>query len=995
MVTRNQWYQFRKLEILTAEDIPAGGVYELNQENGKLALTLTLNKSESKDLQHFLDLCSKRLRTLLIREANVVELDLSELTGIHKIVLQRNTDLSVLRGIEKLADLSVLELSDCDLRSFSLNTPLIHMRHLTAINVTFSSADFLRSFPNLARAVLSSSRFTQFPSLEGMNKLLSLQLSNAFVPNINHVKFPPNLVTINLSGTPIRRLPDAIRNLRKLNILEVSRTRLVEIPDWLVDLRLPFFRRESYGNGRGIYLYNTKVLGVDMSIFDQSQETIFQWFEARKRTKQAAESGAEIEEDQPLNELKVVFLGDGGAGKSHTIARLLRDGEQSEDFPNVSTPGIVIKDKTYQIVDKEIKVHYWDFGGQDILHSMHRMFLTKRTLYVVMVNVRDGNQDERARYWLHNLRSFADGAPVLLVLNQMDMNENASVNESDLRKLYPNLAREIAKISTLTYGDDQFREKFIDVLLRQIGQMDILDVPFTAAWRRLKEMLQGMTKSYIYGDDFQEFCNECGVKGSDTIRRDLLNWFSDLGISFCYNDSASLKDYVVLRPDWITNAIYIILFNRMDTVKNGLVKHEDIYRMLSSEDMEAVRRTVTNARYKPFEVDYVLKVFRKFRLSFLVKDGEEFLPMLCDANTTDDAAEYETDASALEFWMYYEYLPNNVIHRLMVDRRNELDLKNVWLTGARFVYDNTGLSAVVKSEDKLIRIIVKKDTLKGVPPQFYLDALKDDLERISREMGLTVTGTEVVYKASDKIAHFDYEELLYAQREGDTYIRSKALGGRIPIADILKQSDHPADEAKSRFIHALTNACVKLQDNRNYWLSNMSDKQKKTCEDDRTTYLRDMLSQSGYICQDQHFAGDAVGGHRAGELDLDIRLEPDTHWTAMEALNLNGAELAKWNSHLDKLLRNYNQSGRTFLFHVGYLTCDEKINEKIKFTEICTKFWDHMRNYMPNGVRVLSTREFSLEWPNHDAPSYVRAMECVYDCGSPITVYHFFVRMHP
>ena len=296
---------------------------------------------------------------------------------------------------------------------------------------------------------------------------------------------------------------------------------------------------------------------------------------------------------------------------------------------------------------------------------------------------------------------------------------------------------------------------------------------------------------------------------------------------------------------------------------------------------------------------------------------------------------------------------------------------------------------MVKSEDKLIRIMVKKDAPKGVQPQFYLDALKDDLERISREMGLNVTETEVVYKTADKVAHFDYEELLYAQQEGDTHIRSKALGGRVAIADILKQSDHPADEAKTKFIHALTNACVKLQDNRNYWLSNMNDKQKKTCEDDRTTYLRDILSVK-FICQDQHFTGDAVGGHRAGELDLDIRLEPDTHWTALEALNLNGAELANWNSHLDKLLKHYNQSGRTFLFHVGYLTCEET-----KFTGICTKFWDHMRTYMPNGMRVLSAREFPLEKPNHDAPGYIRAMECVYDCGSPITVYHFFVRMHP
>ena len=430
--------------------------------------------------------------------------------------------------------------------------------------------------------------------------------------------------------------------------------KLKELPDWLPEPGLPISRNVL---GDGIRLCNTTVEGVDMSIFDQSQETILEWFENRKA--------------QPLNELKVVFLGDGGAGKSHTIARLLNDGAQTGDFPDISTPGIVIKDKPYKFEDKEVKVHFWDFGGQEILHSMHRMFLTERTLYVVMLNVRDGTQDDRARYWLYNLRSFAKGAPVLLVLNQMDMNENATLNESDLRKLYPTLAPDVVKLSTLKYSDGEFEEKFIDVLRRQIGSMDILAFPFTPSWSRLKEKLQNMEKPYIFSDDFRKFCDECGVTDSDKIRRNLLNWFSDLGVSFCYSGSASLEDYVVLRPDWITNAIYIVLFNKAETANNGQVSHEVIYKMLSSRDMEKYRRTVTKATYKPYEVDYVLKVFRKFRLSFLAEDGIEFLPMLCNANANPISTVYETDPDALEFRMYYEYLPNNVIHRLMVEMRQD------------------------------------------------------------------------------------------------------------------------------------------------------------------------------------------------------------------------------------------------------------------------------------------------------------------------------------
>lgn len=744
---------------------------------------------------------------------------------------------------------------------------------------------------------------------------------------------------------------------------------LESLPDWLPDLKLPFSRSLA---ADGIKLCDTSVVGVDMSIFDQSQEAILQWFEERKQAR----------ETQPLNEVKVVFLGDGEAGKSHTIARLLNDGKQVKKFRGVSTPGIVIEDKDYTIGDRQVKVHFWDFGGQEILHSMHRMFLTKRTLYVVLLNVREGNQDDRARYWLHNLKSFADGAPVLLVLNKMDMNKNASVNEEDLRKLYPGLT-EVVKLSTLTYSDDKFKEKFVDVLTKQIGDMDILDLPLIAAGRRVKERLQSMTDSYIHGDVFRRFCNECGVEGTDAVRRDLLEQFGQLGVSFCYSDSMELEDHVVLRPDWITNAIYIILFNKVEAVNNGLVSHDTIYRMLSSEDTEKYRRTVAAATYKREEVDYVLKVFRKFRLSFLVEEGVEFLPMLCDANSTIAAAEYENDPNALEFRMHYEYLPNNVIHRLMVERRKELDRDNVWLTGARFVCGDTGRSAVVKSEGNLIRILVRADK-EPRDPQRYLDELKTSLERINAIMGLTVANMEVIYKEDGKSACFDYADLMFAQEIGETHIPCRELRKRVRLADVLMQSDFPEDEKQKKLMADIRQACELLQNRKKFW---------DATEDERTDYLMDMLVSKDYTVLDQHRGGISAGGIQSGELDLDIRLTPGDAWSALEALNLKGSsesQIKYWNAHLKKLLDNYNDVGRSFLFHVSYVQCP-----KDKFGKIMADMYEHMRFYSPRGFELL--RRFVSPVPlgnERDQNQFLRAVKCVYDCGGvTMTVYQFFVRI--
>ena len=881
--------------------------------------------------------------------------------SLEEIISQCNPMLAVLwvRGhgttaidLSRFQNLTVLDLANC--------------RNLRKV-------DGLASLTQLKHLNLGGTKLDGLPNLSNLEKLEELILWELPLKEVQGLEKLLKLRRLVLRQTKITRVPECIRGMRRLEALNLSELILEELPEWLPELGLNF---DMWGSLTGINLSGTTVENVDMSVFNRSQEYIWQWFEERKKLKESQE-----EKPKPLNELKVVFLGDGEAGKSHTIARLLNDGVQVEEFRGVSTPGIVIEDKTYQIGDREIKVHYWDFGGQEILHSMHRMFLTTRTLYVVMLNVREGNQDDRARYWLHNLRSFANGAPVLLVLNKMDMNKNASVNESDLRELYPNLT-DIVKLSTLTFKDQEFQQEFLSVLLKRIGEMDILSMPLTSAGRQVKEKVQNMQDNYIHGDDFREFCDESGVVGSDNIRRDLLDVFGELGVSFCYSGSARLEDYVVLRPDWITNAIYIILFNKVEAVTNGLVTHDTIYRMLSSEDTENIQRTVASATYTREEVDYVLNVVRKFRLSFPVEDeATEFMPMLCDANSTSAAKEYENDPESLEFRMHYEYLPNNVIHRLMVDHRIELDRNHVWLTGARFVCGNTGRSAVVKSEGNLLRIFVRAEG-EFRDPQKYLDKLKGTLERINEEMGLTVAKMEVAYKENGKTVYFDYRNLLFLQEIGDTDIPSMELRKRVPLVSVLMQSDFPEDEKQRKLKGDIWQACEMLQEKKLYW---------EASEDERTELLAMLLRAKKYIAMEQHRTGVSAGGIQSGELDLDIRLTPGDSWSAMEALNLTGSSASQieyWNAHLKKLLDNYNHVGRSFLFHISYVGC-----AKSRFDQVCGEMYEHIRFHSPENYELQ--RRFVYWLPSQaGANQFVRAAKAVYDCGGiPMTVYHYFVRI--
>ncbi len=55
----------------------------------------------------------------------------------------------------------------------------------------------------------------------------------------------------------------------------------------------------------------------------------------------------------------------------------------------------------------------------------------------------------------------------------------------------------------------------------------------------------------------------------------------------------------------------------------------------------------------------------QFGLSLQIGEDREFIPMLCQKHPTPDLAPYKTDAAVLEFHADFDYLPSNVLQRLM------------------------------------------------------------------------------------------------------------------------------------------------------------------------------------------------------------------------------------------------------------------------------------------------------------------------------------------
>ena len=892
-------------------------------------------------------------------------LDLTRMKALKTLEIKSNQRLQTVEGLSYLCELKTLSfykvpgIREMDFSGL-YKLELLQLGNMPALSRISALDEFhklrylwlYRNAVDISSVDLSGMRFLEALSLDHLPRLWQ----------IDGLEKLEQLTKVDISYTPMRRIPEGLRG-KPLNRLDLSGLELEALPDWLPELGLEFTKK---GYGNGIRLENTTVDGVDMSIFDQPQEMILQWFESRKK-----------DDAVPLQEVKVVFLGDGEAGKTHTIARLLNDGNEplAEHFDDKATPGIVIRDKPYVLDGAKIKVHYWDFGGQEILHSMHRMFLTERTLYVVLINARDDTQDDRARYWLHNIRSFAGNSPVLLVLNKIDQNPNASINETELRELYGGL-RQVVRLSALHDSREQFNAALTDALMDEIRSLGTIGTLWPSSWAKLKTSLETMKTNFITGTEYKQMCRDSGVEKS---REELLHWFNDLGVSFFYQGSRRLEHYVILRPEWITNGIYILLFNRSEETKNGLIPMDAIYEMLKPEDEDTYRRVLRGVTYDVHETDYVLEVMRKFRLSYNVSGEKEFIPALCQRDSMPIAKQYAEAADALEFRMTYDYLPDNVIHRLMVEMWQDLQLSDVWRTGALFRQQGTGLSAVVKSEGDVLRIFVRSENSMH-RPNTYLCILKENIDRINRDMKLKAPLAEVIYKTPQGSDCFDYEDLLNALADGEDTYRSKKLRRQIPIRDILNQTGRGVELELQQLREDLVTACMQLQGNPMYWGST---------EDQRNTFLRDVLRSRDYLVNDQSFQGVGGGRRGYGELDLEIRREKDIPWTILEALRIKDGSKTEWNRHLKKLLDNYNPSGLNHLFLLTYVD-----SSKDDFDEILGKFSEHIRWHDADDYIRMPNTFSHVPLRRHGDPAYLRVMRCTYDRnGAPTTVTHIFVRI--
>jgi internalin A len=380
-------------------------------------------------------------------------------------------------------------------------------------------------------------------------------------------------------------------------------------------------------------------------------------------------------------------------GKTATLNRLLHD-RFSE--ARSKTVGVDIHawpcPLPEESADDPLRVHVWDFGGQEIYHTTHQFFLTHRSLYLLVLDATKDEAANRLDYWLRHIHNFGGDSPVLLVVNKSDQG-HLSLDERTLHATWPTLRPPILHISCKT-GDGL--PELHQAVAATLATLPHINDRIPQSWFAVKQKLAADNRDYRPWENFLELCEAEGIT-HEAAQQTLARFLHDLGAALHFPDRHRLAGTHVLNPEWVTGGIYTIL-NAPALQERGELQSADLGGILDPR------------RYPSYKWAFLLDLMTEFELAVSQEDGQRWLiPGLLPKTRPDFS--WSADATiALEY--RYATLPASILNRLMVRlHRHTWRAENGpavrWRNG--MVLSRDGCRALVVAEPAAHRITIALD----------------------------------------------------------------------------------------------------------------------------------------------------------------------------------------------------------------------------------------------------------------------------------------------
>lgn len=617
---------------------------------------------------------------------------------------------------------------------YSLPEEFVKLKHVTFLDLNLNN---LTKFPpeifyltKLETLKLGSNHITVIPKeIRNLSNLKELKLWKNQIDQIpGEVCELKNLVWLDLSDNNISTLPEKIKNLRNLK--------------WL-DLR---------GNDELLIPFEI------LSDPSRPQEIINYYFEQKTSNSVTY-----------LNEAKILVVGQGGVGKTSIVKRLL-----SEKFdPNqIKTEGINIEKFRLKTNAKEISLNIWDFGGQEIMHATHKFFLTKRSLYLLVLDARLNQEENRVEYWLRIIQAFGDNPPVIIVGNKTDQHP-LDINKTGLKKKYPNI---VAILETSASSGKGIKSLLVEIT-EQIENLPYINDIIPQNWFDIKKQIEDLEnfQNFITYDIYQDICKKNNLF-EESSQLTLIRFLHDLGKILYFDDDARLKTLGILNPQWATDGVYKILNSHLLFENKGVLTLGILDKILSGYEYPHDKRL------------FIVDLMRKFELCFEIESNNSFL--VTDLLPKDEPFTGTWDNSLL-FQYHYKILPANIITRFIVRMEDYIhQQRTLWRLGVVLRLDKNTALVKADTEDRKIYIFVSGEQHTR---RDFLSVIRAQFDTLHRSGNFEVQAKVPIPKYPNVVV--DYEHLLTLERKRIKEFIPEGLDESINVQELLSGID-PNDKEK-------------------------------------------------------------------------------------------------------------------------------------------------------------------------------------------------------
>jgi len=570
----------------------------------------------------------------------------------------------------------------------------------------------------LEELYLEENQLEHLPS--SLGQLTKLRLLRASHNQLKH--FPlsltkcTNLVMLDLAENQLEELPESLRDLENLKMIFLHGNNALGIP------------QEKLGPPRWCTISSKKTIP---NLAPQLLKYYFSTYKLDKR---------------PLNEAKLILVGRGGAGKTSLRKRLISDEfDENED----KTPGIEVVPWSLELNKEKVNLNVWDFGGQDIMYTTHQFFLTKRSLYVLVINAREGDQDANVEYWLNLIKAYGEDSPVLIVVNKCEQYP-LDLDEYLLRKSFPCIREFVWTDCKTKKGLPKLRA----VIERETSALPDLHTPFPEKWFAIKKRLEVMPEDYITYDAYKNLCS--ANQEEDITKQEVLaDFLNDLGSILYFPDDLRLCFLGVLKPDWVTQGIYGLLNADKLKAAGGVLVVSEIGTLLD------------NTRYPKQHHSYLLALMERFELCFemLNTHHEMFLIPELLPKKTPDLTEWNNH-NMLGFEYHYNILPEGLLPRFIVRTHILSEGYSRWHKGVELMSGRATALVRADLQRKCVDITVRGP---GRQPRELLAVIRQHFEDIHKGIkGLAIE--EKVPVPGHPEVMLDYRELLIREAEGESKV---------------------------------------------------------------------------------------------------------------------------------------------------------------------------------------------------------------------------------